>query len=262
VSDSSGDARHQRRRFDEIFSVLSRSEVLGAIWRQVYGTDVPGAATPFSFVTASELTFIANQLNIGATHRFLDLACGQGGPGFFVARQTGASMIGLDSSGAAITGAIAEASRRRIGKRTRFLVADAAAVALATSSVDAVMSVDALQLIPDRAAVLANVERMLKPGGRFAFTTWVARRHGEGPPFPVDYSPLLTAAGLMPESSREPSRWEERESAVFALIRRNGPRLREEVGESVATMLLSEAERMPGAYPYLRRVNVVARKPD
>jgi SAM-dependent methyltransferase len=262
VSDSSGDARHRRGRFDEIFSVLSRSELLGAIWRKVYGADVPGAATPFSFVTASELTFIANQLNIGPAHRFVDLACGQGGPGFFVARQTGASMIGLDSSGMAIVSAIAEAGRREIGQRTRFLVADATAAALATSSVDAVMSIDALQLISDRAAVLANVQRMLKPGGRFAFTTWVARRHGEGPPFPVDYSPLLTAAGLVSEASSEPPQWEERESAVFALIRQNGPRLREEVGDSVATMLLSEAEKMPGAYPYLRRVNIVARKPD
>lgn len=192
----------------------------------------------------------------------MDLACGQGGPGFFVARQTGASMIGLDSSGAAITGATEEARRRGMGRRTRFLVSDAAAAALGASCVDAVISIDALQLIPGRAAVLANVERMLKPGGRFAFTTWVARRHGEGPPFPVDYSPLLTAAGLVPEASREPARWEERESAVFACIRQNGPRLREEVGDPVATMLLSEAEKMPGAYPYIRRVNVVARKPD
>ena len=149
-----------------------------------------------------------------------------------------------------------------MGQRTRFLVSDAAAAALAASCVDAVMSIDALQLIPGRAAVLANVERMLKPGGRFAFTTWVARRHGEGPPFPVDYSPLLTAAGLVPEASREPAQWEERESAVFARIRQNGPRLREEVGDPVATMLLSEAEKMPCAYPYIRRVNVVARKPD
>ena len=178
-------------------------------WRQVYGADVPGAAIPFSFVTASELTFIANQLNIGPAHRFLDLACGQGGPGSFVARETGASMIGLDSSGAAIAGAIAEVARGGTGRHTRFLVADAAAAALAASSVDAVMSIDALQLIPDRAAVLANVERMLKPGGRFAFTTWVARRHGEGPPFPVDYSPLLTAAGLVSEASREPPQWED-----------------------------------------------------
>ena len=204
---------------------------------------------------------MANQLNIGPAHRFLDLACGQGGPGFFVARETGASMVGLDSSGMAIVGAIAEAGRRRIGQRTRFLVADAAA-ALAASSVDAVMSIDALQLMPDRAAVLANVERMLKPGGRFAFTTWVARTQGEGPPFPVDYSPLLTAAGLVSVVTREPPQWEERESAVFALIRQNGPRLREEVGDSVATLLLSEAEKMPGAYPYIRRVNIVARKPD
>ena len=148
------------------------------------------------------------------------------------------------------------------GHRTRFLVADATAAALATSSVDAVMSIDALQLIPDRAAVFANVERVLKPGRRFAFATWVARRHGEGPPFPVDYSPLLTAAGLVSVVSLEPPQWEERESAVFALIRQNGPRLREEVGDSVATLLLSEAEKMPGAYPYIRRVNVVARKPD
>jgi ubiquinone/menaquinone biosynthesis C-methylase UbiE len=39
-----------------------------------------------------------------------------------------------------------------------------------------VMSIDALQLMPHREAALAEVFRILKPGGRFAFMTWLSRQ--------------------------------------------------------------------------------------
>jgi SAM-dependent methyltransferase len=249
-----------RGRFDAIFSRIALSPTLSDIWRQVYGQDYPQDASPFSFVTVEELRWLAVKLRVSGGRRFVDLACGRGGPSLWVARETGATVIGIDSSFVAIQAATITATTRGVSPTAAFVAADAEATGLRSESVDAVMSVDALQLMNDRPRVMAEVARVLTPGGRFAFTTWVARREGAGPAFPVDYGPLLEAAGMVLDACREPPNWEPRESAVFARIRDSAEALQAELGDTVATMLAREAAKMPEAHPLIRRVNVAARK--
>jgi SAM-dependent methyltransferase len=247
-----------RRRFDAIFARIAESETLSAIWREVYREDYPRDATPFSFVTIPELRWLATALNVDRGRSLVDLACGRGGPGLWVAKEAGAALIGIDASVVAI--AAASATARHASSAAAFVVADAAATGLRAGSVDAVMSVDALQLMPHRAAVLDEVARVLKSRGRFAFTTWLSRGGGAAPPFPADYQPLLSAAGFVVEACHEPVDWRRRELAVFAGIRENAVRLRAELGEEVSSMFLAEAEKMPDAYHLIRRVNVMAMK--
>jgi SAM-dependent methyltransferase len=254
-------AKHSRRRFDTIFAGLSSSETLARIWGDVYGDDHPRNATPFSFVTIPELRWLATALNVGRGHAFVDLACGCGGPGLWVAQQTGAALIGIDSSVVAIGAASTTARTRGASADALFVVADAGATGLCDESVDAAMSVDALQLLPHRAAVLGEVARLLKPGGRFAFTTWLSLGGPAAPPFPMDYELLLRGAGLDLEVSAEPPDWQGRELAVFAGIRENAALLGAELGEEVAAMLVKEAQAVPNAYALMRRVNIMATKP-
>ena len=249
-----------RNRFDEIFARVACSDTLATIWREVYEEDYPQDASPFSFVTVPELHWLAGAMNVTDGQRFGDLACGRGGPTLFVARHTGAAVIGIDSSLVAVQAATLAARNRGVDNRASFIAADAAASGLRAGSVDAVMSVDALQLMPHRSAVIEEVGRILKTGGRFAFTTWVSRQVDAGPPFPVDYQPVLRTAALTLEACLEPPDWERRELAVFARIRESAAALRAELGESAATMLANEAARMPEAYPLIRRVNIVATK--
>jgi SAM-dependent methyltransferase len=198
-------ARQLRNRFDEIFAQTAKSDTLAAIWREVYEADYPQDASPFSFVTVPELQWLADEMHVTAGRRFADVACGRGGPSLFVARQTGATVIGIDSSLVAIRAAAVAAAQGALSTRAAFIAADAAATGLRRESVQAVMSVDALQLMSHRSAVMEEVARILMPGGRFAFTTWVSRAADAGPPFPVDYQPLLERVGLALGSCREPS---------------------------------------------------------
>jgi SAM-dependent methyltransferase len=257
-------AAQLRSRFDEIFARVAGSDTLGTIWRGVYGADYPQDASPFSFVTVPELRWLAGVMKVTDGRLFADLACGRGGPGLFVARETGAGVIGIDSSLVAVQAATVAARTGGLSRRASFIEADAAATGLRAQSVDAVMSVDALQLMPHRTAVIAEVARILKAGGRFAFTTWVSRQADAGPPFPfpADYQPLLETAGLLLERCHEPPDWDRRELAVFARIRESGEALCAELGESVAAMLAAEAAKAPEVYLLIRRVNVAARKPD
>jgi SAM-dependent methyltransferase len=258
---SSGPADgHVKTSFDEIFAGIASSSTLKQIWRGVYADDYPEEASPFSFVTSPELRLIAEALAVGAGQRFADIACGQGGPGLWVAQETGASLIGVDSSRSAVEFAADSARSRGLGGQTTFILADAAATGLPGASLDGAMSTDALQLMPDPGAVIMEVARVVKSGAVFAFTTWLSLKPVKGLAYVSDYRPLLEEAGFAVELYREPVGWERRERAVFAQILDSADSLKAEVGEAVAAMLLKEAARATDIYPLIRRINVVARK--
>jgi 2-polyprenyl-3-methyl-5-hydroxy-6-metoxy-1,4-benzoquinol methylase len=72
------------------------------ILTDVYGDDYPVEADPRSYVTLSELHRIAFELRVGPGQSIVDLGCGHGGPGLWVARETGATLVGIDQSRRAI----------------------------------------------------------------------------------------------------------------------------------------------------------------
>lgn len=103
-------------------------------------------------------------------HVALDLGTGTGGGAQALARAyRRAIVLALDAS----EGMLREA-RRRSGIFRRFsrIRADAAALPLAGASVDLVFSSLMLQWCNDLAGPLAEVRRVLRPGGLFAFSTF------------------------------------------------------------------------------------------
>src|SRR5271154_5070275 len=63
---------------------------------------------------------------------------------------------------------LARAVRAAAGPQVGFLRADAQRLPLRDETVDAAVSIAVLQLIPDPAAALSEIARVLKPGGRLA----------------------------------------------------------------------------------------------
>ena len=65
---------------------------------------------------------------------------------------------------------LARAVRAAAGPQVGFLRADAQRLPLRDETVDAAVSIAVLQLIPDPAATLSEIARVLRPGGRLAVT--------------------------------------------------------------------------------------------
>ena len=244
-----------------MFAAVSQSPTLRNIWRVVYGLDYPEEADPFSFVTLTDLRRIAGELEVGRGQTLVDLACGRGGPGLWIAKETGASLVGVDFSEVAVDEARQQASQLGLSEHARFLVGNADATGLPESSLDAVMSVDSFWLFPDKPGAAAEVARILRPGGRFVFTTWDFDHTPPGwPPQVLHHGDLLREAGFLLKVYEETPDWLRRQVAVYEGILTSQPELVAELGESAASDMIAEARQMPAVLGQSRRVLVVARR--
>lgn len=107
-----------------------------------------------------------NQLALAPGERLLDVGCGLGDAGLALSADLGTTgeLVGLDGSNAMVTEATARA--RAAMRRARFVVGDASAIDEPDDSFDAIRSERMLQWVPDPAAVLAEMARVIRPGGR------------------------------------------------------------------------------------------------
>jgi ubiquinone/menaquinone biosynthesis C-methylase UbiE len=117
---------------------------------------------------------LAERAAIGEGSRVADFCAGLGGPSRYFAHRYGADVIGIELTPARVRGAAELTRRVGLHDRVRVFEGDVMQVPLATSSVDVVVSQEALLHVPDKKRVLAEAHRVLRPGGRLAFTDWVA----------------------------------------------------------------------------------------
>ena len=117
-----------------------------------------------SFMRAGEIRDLAEQAGVAEGVSVLDLCCGIAGPGRFITRELGCSYLGVDSSSSAV-----EIARERAGDLScRFEVARIPPVP--PGPFDVVLLFETMLAFPDKGTLLEEVSRVLRPGGRFAFT--------------------------------------------------------------------------------------------
>jgi arsenite methyltransferase len=116
----------------------------------------------------------AEWLNIPPGGVALDVGCGPGSVTASLARAVGPDglALGVDVSEPMLARAVHAVTGSQIG----FLRADAQRLPLRDETVDAVVSVAVLQLIPDPEAALAEMARVLRPGARLAVMVPTAGR--------------------------------------------------------------------------------------
>jgi SAM-dependent methyltransferase len=107
---------------------------------------------------------------IGAT--VLDVGCGTGAAARFAAEQVGPTghVVGVDVNG----GMIAEARSLPVGEGAtiEWHEQSAYSLPLPDQNVDVVISAQMVQFLQDRPLGLAEMHRVLTPGGRVAFSVW------------------------------------------------------------------------------------------
>ena len=156
--------------FDQWYADMEHSPVKDEIEQRHLG--LPPELLSTSLLTWDGLEECIAQLRLDAGDLLLDLACGRGGYGLEAARRTGARLIGVDFSEAAVRQASAHAER--LGRVAEFRMGNLVATSLDAHCVDAVLVVDAIQFAPDASAAYAELRRVLRPGGRAVLTCWEA----------------------------------------------------------------------------------------
>lgn len=237
------------------------------IKREVYGDEYPVEADPRSFVTLTELRAMARDLGVGAGQTIVDLGSGQGGPSCWVARETGAALVGIDLSTVGVARASERAQELGLADRIRFQVGDITSTGLPKASFDAAMSIDVIWSVPDKLGALCEAARILKPGVRFVFTNWDRDLTPPGylPPL-ADHRPLLEQAGFEIETYQVQPDAETRRRAFYVAIVDAEEDLVQEMGEEAAARVMFEVKGALGltdGVDYLahsRRIFVIARK--
>ena len=253
--------------YDAVYAAWPTSPTFHALWARhaVDGECAPGFEH-LSFATLDDQRRMASELRVAPGDRLLDLCCGAGGPGLWIARETGAALIGVDVSPVGLRLAAQRAVDHGIGN-ARFIAANATAIGLADACATTAMSIDALQYAEDKRAAFAEVARLLVPGGRFAFTAFeldpdrVAGLPVLGVDPIADYAPLLRDAGFEVETYEETPDWKHHLEAAYSAIIAEREALTREMGEQASGALLLEMTLTLEVTPYRRRVFVVARTP-
>ena len=250
--------------YEAFYSMWGQSPTLRRLWRQhVTGSDYPEEFAHISFLPLAELQELVEGLALSAGQVLVDLACGAGGLGLWAAKETGSQLVGIDFSAMAVQRAFERVGPLGMTGRATFREGTFEVTGLEPASADAVMSVDALQYVPDKAAALAEVARILRPHGRFAFVAFeLDPDRVAGLPFwddPIsDYRPLLEEMGFNVNQYSQIAGWEDQISAGFGAVLAERDDLEAELGEAAAAATVLEAAVTTEVRPYCGHVLAVA----
>lgn len=113
---------------------------------------------------------------VGTGDRLLDVASGSGGSALLAARELGASVIGVEYGAEAVREAREAAAAAGLGARASFVRGDAEALPFAAGSFDAVLCECSLCTFGNKQRAVAEIGRVLRPGGRLALSDVIAEQ--------------------------------------------------------------------------------------
>ena len=210
---------------------------------EAWGEEFPEQVDPSSSCTWTVLGAMVGRLRLRPGALLVDLGCGRGGTGLWLARAFDARLLGVDVSPRAL-----EIARRRAPEflpagRAEFRPGTFERTGLPAACADGVVSMDALPFAFDRDAALAELRRILRPGARALFTG--VRRLPEHPAHDAagpTWPERIARAGLVLEEEiarpEEPGLWER----LYARLREHEEQVRAELDERGADLLYEEVD--------------------
>lgn len=111
----------------------------------------------------------------------LDIGCGTGGPAIVLARDCGAHpVIGIDVQPQLVEQARQYVEGERLSDSITVKLVEPGPLPFGDGTFDVVFSKDAIAHIEHKQALFAEIFRILKPGGAFAASDWLADNAGRG----------------------------------------------------------------------------------
>lgn len=244
--------------FNEWYAEMGDTPERDALKQQHLG--LPPDLESTSLLHYDGLLEVRDRLALSADDVLLDLACGRGGYALWLASTTAARVIGVDFSSVAISQASAAARARGMTEQVVFQVGELEAIGLPDASVDALLSVDALQFAGDPVKAAAEMCRVLRPGGPAVLTGWEPIDPGdERLPQRIrqmDWQRQLAAGGFTDVTVEDRADWRIPERSMWeaALALEPG-------GDAALASLKEEAEHILPTFDLMRRVLAVGHAP-
>jgi ubiquinone/menaquinone biosynthesis C-methylase UbiE len=164
IPESKSEARHGH--YDANYGNF-QTELYEQIRREAFGEDIGQN----SWLTVDEQDRFLTWLELSTGKTLLDVGCGAGGPALRIVATTGCSVIGIDVHEQAVSTACSLADQRGLSRLAMFRVINGTdQLPFPDASFDSITCVDAIIHLPNRASVVGEWTRLLKPGGRLLFT--------------------------------------------------------------------------------------------
>ena len=205
--------------------------------RATISVALPEGVAATSIWPAWELDVLLEELRLPAAGTLVDVGCGTGDIGQWIARQAGVRLIGIDPSQEALRRAKERAPQHEY-RRGHFtdtgLPADAA---------DAVLVVDALHLCEDVHAAAADLMRIVRPGGRAVVVGPAHREFGRP-------APVFDEQGWTVVRDEETADWRASMHALLQELVRRRPDLDLELGRDAAGTVIANVENALDRAPW------------
>jgi len=134
---------------------------------ETYGEDFGQS----SWITGDEYRRFFRLLGLRAADHVLDVGCGSGGPAWFLAREIGCRVTGIDVNEAGIRSGELLARQSGMSQTVVFRKADVQEpLPFPDAEFDALVCMDVMCHLSERARLLVEWRRILRPGGRMLFT--------------------------------------------------------------------------------------------
>lgn len=241
--------------YDELYK-YERGDTLHKIWLEVYKDDYPKELNPSSPITFTDLHKIAQYLKIKPNEKVIDVGCGTGGPGMWVARKIGAFYHGFDLSETAIKKATKLALEMGLEEKAKFTSGDICESNFPNNCFDAAISIGAIAFIPNKLKAILEIARIIRSDGQFIFITVEEKK----PHLTNDYRPILREAGFKVQLYEEIPGYNDRQGEVYKKIIENKKHLIKEMGYHAAALWIMEAKLYLPRLKIFRRVFAVSKK--
>ncbi|MFD7661814.1 methyltransferase domain-containing protein [Streptomyces sp. NPDC059788] len=161
----------------EVYDVFADAGATTALGGNIHVGYWDGADdVPITEATDRLTDLVAGHLALRPGQRLLDVGCGNGDPALRIAGAHDVRVTGINVSHQQIAHATAQADSSTARGRAAFQFADAMDLPFDDGSFDGAWAIESLLHMPDQAAALREIHRVVRPGGRLVVTDLCQRQ--------------------------------------------------------------------------------------